>query len=554
MTKRIFRAIFGLAMVMMLAVVGLVLGTMYDYFSAEQRNELRSQAVYVGAGIQTNGLQYLTQMENPSDRITWIDQNGVVLFDSKADPAKMDNHKERKEIVSALETGEGFSERYSTTLSEKTVNYALRLENGTVVRISLVTTSPLTLFFTLTQPLAIILVAAILISVFLALQTARKITKPINDIDLEHPELAVVYDELTPLLRRIAVQNKQLYRQMRELERQKQEFYTITSNMQEGILVLDTQGMVLSYNPGALQLMGIEAPQGQTSVFQLNRGEGFRHCVESALAGIHREENIQIDGKACQLFANPVHQEDTLAGAILVLFDVTDREEREKLRREFTANVSHELKTPLTSISGFAEIMKNGMVEGNDVPRFAGKIYDEAQRLIQMVQDIIKLSKLDEKQTAMEKESVDLEALVLDVVKRLEPIAAKKGVSIAVTTEPVAFTGVFQILQEMIYNLCDNAIRYNYENGKVTVSLENKEAEILITVSDTGMGIAKANQSRVFERFYRVNESRSKETEGTGLGLSIVKHGAVLHGGKIHLTSEVQKGTTITLSLPKKNS
>lgn len=551
MTKRIFRAIFGLAMVMMLAVVGLVLGMMYDYFSAEQRDELRSQAVYVGAGIQANGLDYLVQMDHPGDRITWIDKDGVVLFDSKANPANMDNHKKREEVIAAFQNGEGFSERYSTTLSEKTVNYALQLENGTVVRISTVTNSPITLFFTLTQPLAIILVAAILISVFLAFQTAKNITKPINSIDLEHPEMAVVYDELTPLLRRIAVQNKQLYQQMRELKRQKQEFDTITSNMQEGILVLDAQGDVLSYNLGALHLMGIEAPKEQANVFSLNRSEGFRRCVESALTGTHREENIQVRGKFFQLFANPVHQDDTLAGAILVLFDVTEREEREKLRREFTANVSHELKTPLTSISGFAEIMKNGMVGADDVPRFAGKIYDEAQRLIQMVQDIIKLSKLDEKQTGMEKETVDLERLIRDVVKRLEPVAQTKGVSMTVSAEPAYFMGISQVLQEMVYNLCDNAIRYNRENGKVHISLENKENEIIISVSDTGVGIAKANQSRVFERFYRVNESRSKETEGTGLGLSIVKHGAVLHNAKINLTSELNKGTDVTLSLPK---
>lgn len=551
MTKRIFRAIFGLAMVMIFAVVALVLGMMYDFFSAEQRDELRSQAIYVGAGVQTNGLDYLVKMEMPSDRITWIDKDGVVLFDSKANPSTMDNHMEREEVSAAFNNGEGFSQRYSKTLSEKTVNYALRLDNGTIIRISTVTTSPFTLFFTMTQPLAIILVAAILISVFLALQTSRNITKPINDIDLEHPELAVVYDELTPLLRRIAVQNKQLHRQMQELKRQKQEFDTITSNMQEGILVLDTHGNVLSYNAGALQLMGIDAPKNQASVFQLNRGEGFRRCVESALTGTHREETIQIEGKVCQIFANPVLQDDTLAGAILVLFDVTEREERETLRREFTANVSHELKTPLTSISGFAEIMKNGMVHGEDVPRFAGKIYDEAQSLIHMVQDIIKLSKLDEKQTAMEKEMVDLESLVRDVVKRLEPIAQKKGITILVDTEPASYCGVYQVLQEMLYNLCDNAIRYNYENGKVNVLLENKEKEIVITVSDTGMGIAKANQSRVFERFYRVNESRSKETEGTGLGLSIVKHGAMLHHAKINLTSELKKGTKISLAFSK---
>ncbi len=551
MTKRIFRAIFGVAVVMMLSVVLLVLGMMYAYFSVQQHADLRNQAIYIGAGVQEGGLTYLEQMQMHSDRITWIDEDGVVLFDSKANPENMENHKERQEVVDALEKGEGFSQRYSTTLSEKTVYYALRLEDGTIVRISTLTITPLALFFTMTQPLLLILLATILLSVFLAFQTAKKITKPINDIDLEQPELAVVYDELTPLLRRIAVQNKQIHRQLRELKCQKQEFDTITSNMQEGLLVLDAQGDVLSYNTGVLRLMGIEEPRGNVSVFQLNRSEGFRRSVESALSGNHWEEKIQIGGRCCQIFANPVLQEEVLAGAILLLFDVTEREEGEKIRREFTANVSHELKTPLTSISGFAEIMKNGMVQGEDVPRFAGKIYDEAQRLIQLVQDIIKLSKLDEKQNGMEKEPVDLALLVQEVVKRLEPIAENKGVTIDVTAEPVKFNGVKQVLQEMLYNLCDNAIRYNYEKGKVFVSLENKEKEVVITITDTGMGIAPANQSRVFERFYRVNESRSKETEGTGLGLSIVKHGALLHNGKVNLKSELNRGTAVTLVLPK---
>ncbi|KXL52786.1 alkaline phosphatase synthesis sensor protein PhoR [Anaerotignum neopropionicum] len=551
MTRRIFWAIFGVAMVMMLAAIGLVFGMMNAYFSAERRDNLRSQAVFIGAGIQASGFEYLERMPISSERITWIDEDGMVLFDNKANPEKMDNHRAREEVVAAFENGEGFGGRYSKTLSEKTVYYALKLENNTVVRISELTISPVALFFTMTQPLAFILALAIFFSIFLALKTAKKITKPINDIDLEQPELAVVYDELTPLLRRIAVQNKQIYWQMRELKCQKQEFDTITSNMQEGLLVLDAQGDVLSYNIGAMQLMGIETSRAQANVFQLNRSEGFRRSVESALAGVHREETIQIDGKICKIFANPVFQEDTLEGAILLLFDITEQEERERLRREFTANVSHELKTPLTSISGFAEIMKNGMVQGEDVPRFAGKIYDEAQRLIQMIQDIIKLSKLDEKQSIMEKEAVDLEVLVQETVKRLEPIAQKKGITISVVTQPAVFTGVKQVLQEMLYNLCDNAIRYNYENGKVTISMENKEKEIVITVSDSGMGIAPANQSRVFERFYRANESRSKETEGTGLGLSIVKHGAMLHDAKINLTSELGKGTKMKLVFPK---
>ncbi|MFV0314081.1 MAG: ATP-binding protein [Anaerotignum sp.] len=551
MTKRIFRAVFGVAMVMMLSITALVMGMMYEYFSNEQYKQLRSQAIYVAAGTQMNGQAYLLQTKNLSNRVTWIDEDGAILFDSKVDPTNMNNHKDREEIIAAFENGEGSSVRYSATILKKTVNYAVKLQDGTIIRVSEETISLFSIFLIMLQPLVVILVASILVSVALSFRTAKKITKPINDIDLERPELEVVYDELTPLLRRIAVQNKQLYDQMRELERQKQEFDTITSNMQEGILVLDMKAEVLSYNKGALLLMGIESPKDSSSVYELNRSEGFRRCVESALSGNHREENIQLADKVCQVFANPVTQERMVAGAILVLLDVTEREEREGLRREFTANVSHELKTPLTSISGFAEIMKNGMVKEADVPRFASNIYDEAQRLIQMVQDIIKLSKLDEKQIAMEKATINLESLVREVVKRLEPIAEKKGVTILVDTEPVSVVGVYQVLQEMVYNLCDNGIRYNRTDGMLTLTLQNKEKEVLLLVSDTGIGIAKANQSRIFERFYRVNESRSKETEGTGLGLSIVKHGAKLHNATVGLVSELEKGTTISISFPK---
>lgn len=551
MTKRIFQAIFGVATLMMLAVLALVLGMMYDFFSAEQLREMRSQAAYVGAGIEARGMDYLEQIAQGRNRITWVAEDGTVLFDSEQDAAKMDNHGMREEIRQALQEGEGMSRRYSVTLSEKSTNYALRLADDSVIRISSVTTSPVTLFFTMMQPLALILTAAILLSVFLAFQTAKYITRPLNDINLEQPELATVYDELTPLLRRIAVQNKQIHNQMRALRQQKQEFDTITSNMQEGLLVLDAQGDVLSYNKGAMQLMGMEMVEERKNVFCLNRSEGFRSCVAAALAGSHREESIQIGSRICQLFANPVIQDGLVAGATLVLFDVTEREEREKLRREFTANVSHELKTPLTSISGFAEIMQNGMVRTEDVPRFAGRIYDEAQRLIQMVQDIIKLSKLDENETGLEKEPVELQALVQDVVRRLEPIAQKKGIRMVLDSQTATISGIRQVLEEMIYNLCDNGIRYNHPDGMVKLSLRQRENEILLTVADTGMGIAPQHQERVFERFYRVNESRPADTAGSGLGLSIVKHGARLHNAKIILSSEQGKGTEIIIAFPK---
>lgn len=550
MTKRIFHSIFGVALVMIFLVVALVLGMMLDYSAAEQEKTMRAQGVYVATGLEKNGISYLEELKNPVNRITWMDADGVVLFDSHRDATKMENHKDRAEFILAQETGEGFRERYSKTLSEKTMNYALRLDDGGVIRISSQTVSPITLFFTLTQPLAIIIAFAIGLSIFLASQTSKYITKPINDINLEQPELAVAYDELTPLLRRIAVQNKQIHKQMKELKRQKQEFDTITSNMQEGLLVLDGGGSVLSYNEGALQLMEIKAPELMENVFILNRSAGFRRCVEKALGGNHHQGRIEIGDKICEIFANPVAQEDSVVGVILVLLDVTEREGREKLRREFTANVSHELKTPLTSISGFAEIMQKGMVKAEDVPKFAGNIYQEAQRLIRLVQDIIKLSKLDEKETTLERETVSLDTLVEEVVHRLTPIAQKKGVSLVVDSMPISFVGVSQVLQEMIYNLVDNGIRYNKTSGAVNVCLKMDKGEIILSVADTGIGIAKTNQKRVFERFYRVCQCRSKETEGTGLGLSIVKHGVLLHGGHISLQSELDQGTTITVYLP----
>lgn len=550
MTKRIFRSIFGVALVMMLTVVVLVLGMMINFSTAEQEKTMRAQGVYLATGLEQNGISYLEELKNPIDRITWIDADGTVLFDSHKDIKTMDNHNNREEFIQAQAMGEGFSSRYSNTLSEKTVNYALQMEGGDVIRLSSQTISPITLFFTLTQPLAIIIVLAIILSLFLAFQTAKNITKPINEIDIEKPELAIIYDELTPLLRRIAVQNKQIHKQMKELKRQKQEFDTITSNMQEGLLVLDGNGCVLSYNEGALHLMEIQAPKRLENVFTLNRSVGFRRSVETALAGNHQQERIEIGARTCELLANPVMQEDNVAGVILVLLDVTEREEREKLRREFTANVSHELKTPLTSISGFAEIIQNGMVKPEDVPKFAGNIYHEAQRLIVLVQDIIKLSRLDEKESAIEKEMVSLDALTKEVVNRLKPIAAAREISLHLETTPISFFGVSQVLQEMVCNLVDNAIRYNKEGGQVRVCLEQKADEILLHVCDTGIGIAKANQSRVFERFYRVNACRSKETEGTGLGLSIVKHGALLHGGYTTLQSQLGEGTEITLHFP----
>lgn len=551
MTKRIFRAIFYVTLVILIAAMVIILAFFRDFNQDTYREQMKNEAVYIADGLAYGGLSYLEGLPKDSNRITWIDENGVVLFDSQADPSEMENHKDREEVKEALETGKGESSRYSTTLAEKTENYAVRLEDGTILRISATTLSTFSILLSMTQPMAVALVLALALALFLASKTSKHITKPLERIDLEHPELAEIYDELSPFLRRISVQNRQIQRQMREMQRKQREFKTITENMQEGILVLDTKGEVLSYNSGAMRLMGIDRIGEKENIYALNRSEGFRTCVEAALHGKHEEITMEQGTRSYQLLANPVLEEDIVAGAVLVLFDNTEKAEREKLRREFTANVSHELKTPLTSISGFAEIMKNGMVRQEDIPRFAENIYSEAQRLISMVQDIIQLSRLDEGESSMEKTQVDLAVIAQDVASRLAALAEQKNVKLELKAEPAMITGVPHVLEEMLYNLCDNAILYNRENGTVDLSVENHPDAVWITVADTGMGIPYEDQERVFERFYRVSRSRSKEVEGTGLGLSIVKHGASLHDAEIEMNSEPDKGTTIRLIFPK---
>ncbi|MBO5150311.1 MAG: PAS domain S-box protein [Anaerotignum sp.] len=555
MTQRIFRSIFLVALAVMLSVSALIMGMMYRYTSMETRKELSREAEYIALGIQNEGtayFDYLDKVHLTDSRVTWIAPDGDVLFDSVMEEGEMENHADREEVREAFRDGHGEGERFSSTLSEKTWYCAVRLEDGSVVRLSIETASILTVFFTMTYPLVLILVAIGCVSLFLAFQTAKLITNPINEIDLEHPENAVVYDELSPLLRKIAVQNREIHRQMAELKRRKEEFDTITANMQEGLLVLDAEGAVLSSNEGVLRLLGLSHVEEGQNVFQLNRSETFRRGVEAALKGEHREEKLELGGRVYELFANPVFRDGENAGVILVLFDATEKEGREKLRREFTANVSHELKTPLTSISGFAEIMKSGMVRPEDMGNFAGKIYDEAQRLIALIQDIIKLSKLDEKESFLEKEWVELDAIVLEVRERLQPTAEKKNIRLMVHAEPLQVFGVRPVLMEMVYNLCDNAIRYNKTDGEVRMTLREEKGNAILEVADTGIGIAKEEQERIFERFYRVDASRSAENGGTGLGLSIVKHGAALHHGKISLVSVPGKGTTMKISIPLK--
>ncbi len=554
MTKRIFYSVFLMALAVMLVVTTMIVGMMYSFSSREKQNELRREAAYIAEGIKLAGSGYLEQVGELDDtRITWVAADGTVIYDSVAEADVMENHADRKEIEEAFQKGSGEGERHSVTLAEKNWYYALRLEDGSVVRLSVESEGILRVFLSASYPLVFLLALLIVLSMSLAFRTAKYITKPINEIDLEHPEQMVIYDELTPLLRRITMQKREIQHQMKELKRRKEEFDTITANMQEGFLVLDTAGEVLSYNEGAKRLLGTAAVQEGESVFRLNRSEGFRRGVETALKGEHREERLEINGKICEVVANPVFHDGEKAGVILMLFDATEKEGRERLRREFTANVSHELKTPLTSISGFAEIMKSGMVRQEDMGTFAGKIYEEAQRLIVLIQDIIKLSKLDEKDSLMEREWVLLEEIVFETKERLMPMAEKKNVRILAEAEAVRLWGVKPVLTEMIYNLCDNAIRYNVFGGSVFITLRKEEEKAIFSVTDTGIGIPQEEQERIFERFYRVDSSRSAENGSTGLGLSIVKHGAALHKGKVTLKSAVGEGSCMTITFSLQN-
>ena len=552
MTKRIFRAIFNVSLLILIASTLILVAFVGDYNSDQTKEAMHADAVYIAKAMETEGISYLEQLPKQSQRITWIDADGTVLFDSYADVSQMENHGEREEVVEALKTGRGESTRYSTTLAEKTENYAIKLSDGTILRLSVTSLSALSIFLSMTQPLALVLVIALILAGFLASKTSKSIVKPLENVDLKHPEQAEIYDEMAPFLRRIAVQNKLISKQMQDRQRRQREFETITENMQEGLLVLDAKGEVLSCNKGARRLLGVDHVPEKENVFALNRTEGFRRCITAALAGNHEEVTMESDSRSYQLLANPVTEDGLVAGVVLLLFDNTEKADREKLRREFTANVSHELKTPLTSISGFAEIMKNGMVNAEDVPRFAHNIYDEAQRLISMVQDIIQLSRLDEAQETMEKTEVNVALIAETVAKRLEGQAAQRNIVFHIETESAVLSGVPHVLEEMIYNLCDNAIRYNKDNGSVTLKVEKHPDDITVTVADTGIGIPYGEQERVFERFYRVSRSRSKEIDGTGLGLSIVKHGALLHQATVKMESEVDKGTTIRLIFPNK--
>ncbi|MGE4277603.1 MAG: ATP-binding protein [Lawsonibacter sp.] len=549
MTAKIFRNSMAVGISVFLLSVALFLGVLYQYFGNQLIHELENQARLVAAGVEAKGMDYLQGVDSTS-RITWVDKDGTVLYDSIADPAKMENHADREEIQAAMRGGQGTAVRYSATLSEKTFYAALRLSDDTVIRLASAQYTIGVLLLAMVQPLLVILVVTLILAAVLASRLSKGMIRPILSLDLEHPEDCEIYDELAPLLTRIRRQNDTIRKQMDLLRQRQREFTALTENMSEGFVLLDRTGRILSYNSGALRLLGTIAPAEEANVLVLDRSDAFRRVVEQVLSGCRSQGRLERGGRCVQMLADPVSREQQVDGAVLVLVDVTEREQGEKMRREFTANVSHELKTPLTAIVGMAEIIKNGMVEPEDIAGFAGDIYKESQRLIALVEDIIHLSRLDEGGPSLQREPVDMLELARNVSKRAEPLARQAGVTMAVAGAPFLVQGVPAVLDEMIYNLCDNAIKYNRPGGSVTLSVSPNEHGGEVTVTDTGIGIPLQDQERVFERFYRVDKSHSKEIGGTGLGLSIVKHGAALHDARVELESVLGQGTTVRLTFP----
>ena len=553
MTAKLFRTSMAVAVSVMVLSIALFMGMLYQYFSDQMMTELESETWLVSRGVELDGMDYLNGLHTTS-RVTWVAADGTVLYDNEADASTMENHADREEIREALTSETGTAQRFSSTLSEQTLYVTQRLSDGTVIRLASAQKTVGLLLISMIQPILIILVLSLLLSAVLASRLSKGLIKPILSLDLEHPEDCETYDELTPLLSRLKRQNDTIQQQMNLLKQRQTEFAALTDNMSEGFLLLDRQGHVLSHNSGALRLLGVEEPEGEVNVLVLNREEPFRQAVDEALSGKRSQQMLHLNGRYCKLLANPVLADGKPAGAVLVLLDVTEQEQRDELRREFTANVSHELKTPLTSISGIAEIMQSGMVKPEDIQSFAGDIYQEAQRLIALVEDIIRLSRLDEGAESLEREPVNLLSVAQDVARRLDSAAQKAGVTLKVMGLSVEVRGIPSVLDEMVYNLCDNAIKYNHPGGTVNVTVapaDDGSAEV--TVEDTGIGIPVEDQSRVFERFYRVDKSHSKEIGGTGLGLSIVKHGASLHGAQIHMDSQVGRGTSVQLLFPHMN-
>ncbi len=551
MTKRIFRSIFTVAMLVLISSLVIIFGILYGYYSDLQKTQLKSQTELAAKGVEAAGEKYFDALDAESFRITWIKDDGTVLFDSEGTPSEMENHLERAEIKQALATGYGESSRYSTTQMERVLYSAKRLSDGTVIRLSVTQLTVLNLIMSILQPILIIVFVAVVLSISLASGVSKKIVEPLNRLDLDAPAANKGYEEIMPLLRRLSNQQSQLTRQSAELRRKQDEFDTATKCMNEGLVLINETGEIVSVNRAALRCFGTDTELVGKNISALPPEAGLDKLLEKVKQDGNAEGKAEIHNLVYELSLSPVRSGDVDAGYALLIHDITEKDKAEQMRREFTANVSHELKTPLHSISGCAELIAGGMVKPEDIKDFASQIYSEAGRMIRLVDDIIKLSRLDEGVNTMQKTDVDLYALASDVVESLKNEAKAVNVKLSLTGESSVISGIPQLLSGIIFNLCDNAIKYNRKNGSVSINVKDSGNETVLTVSDTGIGIPAEHQERVFERFYRIDKSHSKEVGGTGLGLSIVKHSAKFHNARIELHSAVNIGTTIKVHFPK---
>ena len=549
MTEKIFRSIILTAVIVLIGCFIAVGTVQYGYFTNLQRQELTAELNLAAPSVERDGLDYLESLEDTASRVTWVAADGRVLFDSDASADEMDNHADRSEIAEALETGSGESERYSATMTEKTLYMARRLSDGSVLRVSSAFYTILTVALGSMQAFFAILLAAIAVSVLLARRLSRRIITPLNTLDLQHPLDNDAYEELSPLLKRIDQQNRHIEAQVAELKRRQDEFSAVTRSMNEGLVLLNAENHVLSLNPAAMRLFNADEDCVGRDFVTVSRDVPVTNAVRDALSTGRGAAQLERGERIYQIECSRIESDGAILGVALVAFDTTERAQAEQMKREFTANVSHELKTPLQSIMGSAELLENGLVKSEDQPRFIERIRSEAARLMALIEDIIRLSELDEG-AAVPMEAVDLLSVAKDAADTLQESANKKNVTLALEGESAPIQGAPRLIYEIAYNLCDNAIRYNRAGGHVRVRVQPENGYALLEVADDGIGIPEEHQRRVFERFYRVDKSHSRASGGTGLGLSIVKHAAALHHAEIELKSEVGKGTTIAVRFP----
>ena len=550
MTKRIYKAICAAALGVFVVTMLLIMGVLYNYFSSVQQRQLRSQTALAVQGAEQLGMDYFDGLSDEDVRITWVAANGDVLYDSASDSDVMENHLQREEIQSALATGFGESARYSSTMLKQYLYCAQKLSDGTVLRLSVSHNSVWVLLLGMLQPILIVIAVAAVLSFLLASRLSKRIVDPMNKLNLDEPLENEGYDELSPLLRRIYSQQQHLKEQQATLTRKQNELEAIVGHLEEGMILLDKSCKVITANQAALRLLDARASNiAGLDLLMLSRNLALAEAVQEAMDGRSATRKTELHGKTIQIQAAAVGQQDEMSGVAVVLFDITQSEQAEQRRREFTANVSHELKTPLQSISGYSELLMRGMARQEDIQPFAQRIYGETQRLIQLVQDIINLSQLDEG-SSYQWQQANLFAIAAEVTGSLEHFAEEKQVRLTLEGSDTMLRGVPELLRGIVYNLTDNAIKYNHPGGSVTVTVSRQKDEAVLTVSDTGIGIPEGEQDRIFERFYRVDKSRSKEVGGTGLGLSIVKHAAFLHKAAIDVTSQLGAGTTIQVRFP----